>query len=561
MLKAAMLNDAPPQTEPMVERLDGSNAWAIAPSRTTTGRPILAHDPHTSHEVPSLRLIVQVTAPGLNFIGAGYPQEPGISRGHNDRIAWGTTDFAANLDDLYVYETNPDDPNQYRYGSGWESMRRITETVAVRGSAPVTMTFKYTRHGPVLAEDPTRHRAVAVGFTPGATSSPALFNLTTGMYRATDWPGFLAAVHRADAGNYVYAGTDGTIAWAAAARVPVRPNFDGLMPIPGDGRYEHRGLVPNDDLLTEINPARGWIASANEMNLPPGYPLSERKLGFEWPPAYRYERIAEILSAKPKLGLLDNVALQNDVLSLPAQQLVPLLGAVRTDDAAFLAARRMLERWDCRLTGDSAAAALFEVWDYRHLRPLLLARVVPPALLPLMEEGDIRAIIALLQHPDARLGSDPVVARDAVLRESLAAAMAETRGLLGDDPTRWRWSALHRAAFRHPFSQVLSPVLRALADSDFGGKGGDTYTVMATWVPGEDTMDISGGASFAMVLDVGAWDNSVVLATQGESGVPGDEHYRDLYPRWLVGAPFPLIYSPELVERMTERRWQLQPAP
>jgi penicillin amidase len=221
----------------------------------------------------------------------------------------------------------------------------------------------------------------------------------------------------------------------------------------------------------------------------------------------------------------------------------------------------MLSAWDRRLTADSAAAALFEVWEYRHLRLLLLARVVPPALLPLMGEGDIRAVIALLQHPDDRLGADPIAARDAVLRESLVAAAAETRKLLGNDPSRWHWSDLHRAAFHHPLSQVLPPKLRALADADFGGKGGDTYTVMASWVPGPDTMDITGGASFSMVADVGEWDNSVVLATQGESGVPTDEHYRDLYPRWLAGASFPLIYSRPLVETMTESRWDLQPAP
>ena len=540
---------------------EGSNIWAIAPSKSATGRPILAHDPHTPYDVPSLRLIVQVSAPGLHFIGAGFPQEPGISRGHNDRIAWGSTDFPANLGELYVYETKPGDPDMYRYRDGWERMTTLSEAVPVKGAPPVVMTFKYTRHGPVVSEDPARHRAIAVGLAPATGAAPALFNLTAGIYRAQDWPGFLTAARRDNTGNYVYAGIDGTIGWMAAARVPIRPNFDGLMPVPGDGRYEHKGIVPNDNLLTRVNPAQGWIASANQFNLPPNYPIDQRKVGFEWEPDYRYLRIARILSQPRKLTLQDNVALQNDVLSLPAQALVPLLDSVQTDNADFLAGRRMLSAWDRRLTGDSAAAALFEVWEYRHLRPLLLARVVPPALLPIMGEGDIRSVIALLRHPDERLGRDPVAARNAILLESLLAAMAETRTLLGDDPRTWHWSDLHRAVFRHPFSQLLSPRLRALADADFGGKGGDSYTVMATWVPGADTMDITGGASFSMVLDVGAWDNSVVLATQGESGIPMDAHYRDLYPRWLAGASFPLLYSHALVEKVAESRWDLEPAP
>jgi len=539
---------------------EGSNVWAIAASKSATGRPILAHDPHTPYDVPSLRLIVQVSAPGLHFIGAGFPEEPGISRGHNDRIAWGSVDSAANLGELYVYETKPGDSNMYRYQNGWERMTTISESVPVKGAKPVILTFKYTRHGPVVSEDPTHHRAIAVGLEPEPGAPEALFNLVAGIYRAENWPQFLAAARHDDTGNYVYAGVDGTIGWMEAARVPIRPNFDGLMAVPGDGRYEHKGALPNDDLLTEANPARGWIAEANQFNLPPNYPIAERKIGFDWQPDYRYLRIAQILSQPRKLTLQDNVALQNDVLSLPAQALVPLLDSVQTDNADFLAARRMLSTWDRLLTGDSAPAALFEVWEYRHLRPLLLARVAPPDILPILGEGDIRSVIALLQHPDERLGRDPLGARNAILLDSLVAAMAETRALLGDDPKTWHWSDLHRADFRHPFSQVLSPTLRALADADFGGKGGDTYTVMATWVPGANTMDISGGASFSMVLDVGAWDNSVVLATQGESGIPTDAHYRDLYPRWLAGASVPLIYSRALVEKVAESRWYLEPA-
>ncbi len=399
------------------ETTEGSNAWAIAANKSATGRPILAHDPHTPYDVPSLRLIVQVTAPGLHFIGAGFPEEPGISRGHNDRIAWGSTDFAANLGELYIYETKPGDPDMYRYRDGWERTTTVSEPVPVKGATPVIMTFKYTRHGPVLSEDPAHHRAIAVGLEPESGAASALFNLTAGIYRAQNWPGFLAAARHDDTGNYVYAGMDGTIGWMAAARVPIRSNFDGLFPLPGDGRYEHAGTLPNDDLLTEVNPAQGWIAAANQLNLPPNYPIAVRKVGFEWQPDYRYVRIAEILSQPDKLTLGDNVALQNDVVSLPARALVPLLDDVQTDNADFLAARQMLSTWDRRLTGDSAAAALFEVWEYRHLRLLLLARVVPPALLPILGQGDIRSVIALLQHPDERLGRDPVAARNTILLE------------------------------------------------------------------------------------------------------------------------------------------------
>jgi penicillin G amidase len=140
----------------------GSNNWAVSPRRTATGRPILANDPHRPQSIPSLRYIVHLVAPGLNVIGATEPVLPGISIGHNERIAFGLTIFAADQEDLYVYETNPANPAEYRYQGRWEPMKTETQTLAVRGGAPVEVTLRYTRHGPVLYEDPSRHLALAV---------------------------------------------------------------------------------------------------------------------------------------------------------------------------------------------------------------------------------------------------------------------------------------------------------------------------------------------------------------------------------------------------------------
>ncbi len=150
------------QAREIDQRTDvGSNNWVVAPQRTDTGRPILANDPHRGHSVPSLRYAAQLVAPGLNVIGAGEPALPGISIGHNERIAFGLTIFPIDQEDLYVYETRPDAPNEYRYQDRWEPMTVIEESVPILDAAATTVTLKFTRHGPVIFEDPSHHRAFA----------------------------------------------------------------------------------------------------------------------------------------------------------------------------------------------------------------------------------------------------------------------------------------------------------------------------------------------------------------------------------------------------------------
>ena len=266
-----------------IQVVGGSNNWVIAPDLTQSGRPILANDPHRLHSVPSLRYIAHLKAPGLNVIGGGEPFLPGISIGHNDQIAFGLTIFSIDQEDLYVYETNPADPDKYRYNDGWESMQILREIIPVDGSEPVEVELKFTRHGPVIYEDISKNVAFAVRAAWLEPGMAPYFGSIDYM-RAQNWDEFLAAMKRwgSPSENQVYADIHGNIGWKPGGKTPIRPNWDGLLPVPGDGRYEWAGFRDMDELPVEHNPDRGWIATANEMNLPEDYPYEERKLGFEW---------------------------------------------------------------------------------------------------------------------------------------------------------------------------------------------------------------------------------------------------------------------------------------
>lgn len=550
---------------------EGSNNWVLAGSCTATGRPLLANDPHRAVSLPSLRWLCHLRAPGLDVVGAGEPALPGVSIGHNGTLAFGLTIFSADQEDLYAYRTHPDDARRYRYGDGWEPMRVVRETVPVAGAPDVEVELVFTRHGPVISADPLRHSAFAVRaawLEPGM--APYLGSL--GYLRARSPEEFLAAMTRwgAPPENQVYAGVDGRVGWTAGARAPVRPGWDGTLPVPGDGRYEWSGYLDASALPRRVDPPSGWVATANEMNLAPGTP-PEHVVGYDWSPPYRRRRIDEVLAASTGVTAADLVRLQTDVLSLPARAVVARLAHVTGDQPAVRDAMALLARWDARLSADSAAAALFEVWYRRHLRPALLARALAevvgagratgrprPAVTAEDVAGDPRVDLDILAAPVRHLGPDGERVLDALLTDTLADAVADVTGLLGPDPSRWAWGRLHVARPTHPLAGRMPGVAADRLTLGPLARGGSPDTVMATGY----TPDLvqSHGASFRVVVDVGDWDASLAMNAPGQSGDPRSPHYDDLLPLWAADGAFPLLYSREAVEAAAEHRLVLHPA-
>lgn len=540
--------------------MEGSNNWVIAPSRTATGRPILANDPHRQLGAPSLRYIVGLNAPGLDIIGAGEPALPGISIGHNADIAFGLTIFAIDQEDLYVYELKKGDPDSYRYKSGWEKMKLIRETIDVKGGAARDVELRFTRHGPVMAVDAASNRAFAmrtVWNEPGLSGYFGSSRLLT----AKTWDDFKAAGNAWGAPplNFVYADVAGNIGWAAVGRAPVRKNWDGLMPVPGDGRYEWAGFHGKDVLPSRFNPAEGFLGTANEMNLPVGYPNEQNRIAFEWTDRSRIDRINELLRAKTSMTLADSMAIQTDAVSTQSRRAVALLGSLSSQDAEVAQALALLKAWDHDESTSSTAAAIYEVWATKHLGRATVARATPEAARKLVGEAHLEAVIDYLEHPGALLGPDPMAARNTILLESLKAALAELKQLLGPAMTSWAWGRLHHATFEPAVGVLADPQLRAQMSVGPLETPGSSSTPRAQAYRASD-FSVIAGASVRMVMDVGAWDNSVVVNTPGQSDDPMSAHYRDLFPMWAEGSYVPLRFSRAAVERDAEDHIHLTPA-
>ncbi len=411
---------------PQVEdfELEGSNNWVVSPEHVVQGSAIMANDPHRSVQLPSLRYWVHLVAPRWNVIGDGEPALPGVSVGHNERGAWGFTIFPIDQEDLYVYETEPGNPSRYRYGGDWSLMKTIHETIAVKGQPAFETELKYTRHGPVVYEDRQHHKAYVLRAA-WLEEGTAPYLASVRLDQAATWAEFREACRffLMPSENMVWADVDGHIGWQAVGLAPRRKNWDGLIPVPGDGRFEWDGFLPIFDLPHLADPPRGWFASANQDNLPPGYPFA---VSFQWTDPFRFARIEEVLGSKHKFTLKDMTQLQQDEFSLPARSLVPLLRGLKPTQGSTTQAIDHLFAWDFVLGQDSAAAAIYVAWE--HALKVAVWKLVVP--------GDAKAVfptrlmstaklISWLTTPDGHFGTDPVAGRDALLLESLAQAVSE----------------------------------------------------------------------------------------------------------------------------------------
>ena len=530
-----------------------SNNWVVSGSRSTSGKPHLASDPHRAIALPSLRYMVHLHAPGWNVIGSGEPSLPGVAIGHNERIAWGFTIIGVDQADFFVEETNANNPTEYKVGAQWESMRRVREVIAVKGEKDREVEVRYTRHGPVVYQDLKRQKAYAlkwVGNEPGG----AAYLASLAVDRARDQKTFLEALERwkIPGLNFVYADVDGNIGWIAAARTPVRSKHDGLLPVPGNGGYEWSRYLAVRELPQSFNPKDGWLATANHNILPDDY---GHRIGHEFAAPYRFLRIRQSLAVRDKWDLDGFRAIQHDDRSLPGLALARLLRNIDLkDDELATQAKRLME-WDGRLNVESKAGSLYAIW-LRALQDAVYARQVPKELVSIATSlGGLPTMLAALETADPLwFGKDATATRDKLLRDSFAKAVEQWKKLPTEQQERW--GALHTVTFHHPLASKDAAIAKAFDVGPFE-RSGDGNTPNNT--RHNDKYQQIHGATYRHLIDLADWDRAQATSAPGQSGQPGSPHYGDLAPLWAKGEYFPLAYSRTKVDSVTTHRLTLKP--
>jgi penicillin amidase len=443
-------------------------------------------------------------APAIWEVGATEPGLPGVIRGHNDHIAWGRTASDADEADIYVEQLDPESPNQVRWNGGWAPLQIVRETIGVKDGAPRTLTVKIGHHGPIFYEDPAHHLAYALKTSMMAQGTAEylgalrLDQATSARQCLTD-----SRYLRAPATNLVCADADGNIAFRVSAAVPKRTGWNGRLPVAGGGMYEWGSF--RDDLPEEYNPARGWIATANNNVQPPGFkdPIFFSSQG----PFRRYDRLAALLAAGSRFTLQDVRRIILDTHNTQADELLPWLRAFKGSSPELERARAMLAGWDGEMRKDSAAAALFVTWT---------------AALPI---DQLKAAAAS--------------ARQAQIEAGLSKAIATLASRQGPNLEGWKWGAINRSTFPHPLVAAydLAPVQR-------DGGGGSVHAI---------------GSVYQLVTDFSNLDGSLVTIAPGESGQPGSPYYGNLIASWSARESFQLAFTRAAVDAHATHRLSLVP--
>ena len=545
----------------------GSNSWVLAGSRSATGKPLLANDPHLRLSTPALWYFARLKAPGLDVAGATMPGLPAVVVGQNQAIAWGFTNTGPDVQDSYLERIHPDDAAQYQTPEGWARFETRQERIRVRGQADVLVTVRSTRHGPVIsdaastgvAEDALGPKArpshvLALRWT-GLDTDADPIGTALGMMQASSVEAFVHAARGwvAPMQNMSVADRDGHIAMVSPGRVPLRkPENDlaGLAPAPGwDARYDWAGSLPVDELPQVRDPARGFIANANQKITPPGYP---HPISHQWAMPYRHQRIEQLIEARPTHTLDSLGAIQADVKSLAAARLLPRLQAAQAASQHPLAAaaRAQLQGFDGTMAADRAAPLIFWAW-HRQLAQRVLADEIGSDLFDRLQgqRGYFDALEGVLARDDAWWCDDKTTAAAETCAEqatrALDAALDQLKALQGDDPARWQWGRAHQARSEHrPFSRV-APLARWFEQRV--PVGGDTYTVNVSRVglkPDAATGELflsEHGPSLRGLYDLADRSRSRVVHSTGQSGIPWSPLYRSFSAPWQAVQGVPLF--------------------
>lgn len=544
----------------------GSNWWSLAPSRTTTGKPLVAGDPHRAPDVPNVYYQNHLAGETFDVVGLSFPGLPGFPHfGHNAQVSWCVTHAMADTQDLFLDKFDRENPRRYLFQGEWREADVRRETIKVKGQAPVEVEMVATHHGPVVAGNPATGHALAmryVAFLPGNHGWDCLLP----MLRARSVAELSEAMRGwvDPANNFQMSDVHGTIAYRTRGQVPVRHALNAWIPVPGwTGEHEWTGVVPFEEMPTATNPESGYIITANNRIVAPSF---RHYLSHWYVADHRARRIHAHLKEERKYSPDDLLTIHADVVSVPAEQLRPLFAALPTRTPLAAKAKELLARWDAQMKADQPAALIFTA-----LRDELVAAVLRRHLGPLADEpyttignGPSSLVSRLRQHIHEHVltGDRRLLAEGTTWQDELAAALeravANLKEQLGDDPATWRWGRLHQLRPTHPLA-LVNPELGEYLNPPSTEMDGDGDTVQAAGFHPATGYTVTLTSVARYHFDLSDWDRSGWIVPFGVSGHPGSPHYADQAPYWREHKVQPMHYTWERIAALVEAQQTLEP--
>jgi len=565
----------------MVGRGDGigSNSFVVGPKRSSTGKPLLANDPHLGVSIPGIwyqtGLHCRTVSAACPFDVAGFSFAgfPGVVVGHNQSIAWGITNLGPDVSDFYLEQTRG---SSYRRGKNYLPMSKRTETIKVAGGPDVTMTVRQTLHGPLLSDvipavaqagstslvqgkpEATQYDVSLAwtGLLPGHTAD-ALFEINT----AKDFAQFRDAAKdfAVPSQNLIYADTLGHIGYQAPGQVPIRASSTkgapaGYWPAPGwDPNYDWKGFVPFDQMPAAYDPPEGYIVAANQAVTSSKTPF----LTAEWDYGYRSERIRTLITSTPKVTPARMSQIQGDTYNPFAPVLVKALLKVNLKDDPFAEdAKELLRRWDdTQPSGKSPSSAAAAY--YNAVFSNVLRLTFNDELGAMKADGGSRwmqALTGLLAKPsdwwwDNKLTPGVIEGRDEILRQAMVGARLDLTTKLGKTPVTWQWGRLHQLTLKHAVlggDSVPAPVRAIFNRGPWQMPGGSSIVNANGWDASKG-YDVNWAPSMRMVVNLGDLDASRWVNQSGSSGHPYNAHYVDQTDAWVKNETYPWPFSEKAV--------------
>lgn len=531
--------------------LSGSNSWAVAGAKSTTGKPLLANDPHLGLTVPSVWYFAHLSWPDRDVVGATFPGMPLVVLGHNGRVAWGFTNTGADTQDLFIEKLDPENPARYLTPAGYRRFEVHREVIKVKDGEDVVLRVRESRHGPVLDDasagaagaSPPGH-VFALGWT-ALRDDDLTVQAGLGLPEARDWSSFVANMRsfHSPPQNVSYADVDGNIGFLVSGRIPVRPGSrpgkarPGTTPRPGwDGDHDWSGFIPFDALPRVYNPPGEALVTANHDVTRADYP---HRLTFEWAAGFRAERVLERLASRPRHDAGSFRSLQQDRVSLFARALLPHLRGVdlgRDSSPPARRARDLLEGWEGDMDPERPEPLVFHAWVWEFGR-LVTADELGPVQRPAW--GRKGMFIQRILETSEVWCDDLATARaetcDEMLARALEGAVSRLAERHGDDPAAWRWGQEHHAlAERRPLAS--SPLARLFNLQ--GPAPGSIYTVNSfEFSPLDDERPFTSthGPSLRAIYDLADLHRSLFIHSTGQSGNVLSPLYDSFEEGWRNG--------------------------